>query len=72
MSLSPYLSLSLFLFRFRHWVTFVSSSRRMAPPGPIDNLWMIQPKTDTPFLFMVEDTDDKRGDFRRVPPQVLQ
>lgn len=56
---------------FRHWIAFVSSSRRMAPPGPIDNLWMINPHTDMPYELMKEDTDESPGDFRRVPPQVL-
>jgi hypothetical protein len=55
---------------FRHWITFVSSSRRMAPPGPIDNLWMINPHTDSPYELMKEDVDGSPGDFRRIPPQV--
>jgi hypothetical protein len=55
---------------FKHWITFVASSRRRAPPGPIDNLWMINPLTDSPYEHMVEDSDDISGDFRRVPPQI--
>lgn len=55
---------------FKHWVSFVSSNRRLVPPGPIDNLWMINPMTDAPYEHMVEDTDEISGDFRRVPPQV--
>lgn len=31
---------------------------------------MIHPRTDAPFLHMIEETDDNRGDFRRVPPQI--
>jgi hypothetical protein len=57
---------------FRHWITFVSSSRRMAPPGPIDNLWMINPHTDSPYELMKEDVDGSPGDFRRIPPQVAR
>jgi hypothetical protein len=56
--------------RFRHWVSFVTSSRRMSPPGPIDNTWMIDPVTDSPYVHLVEESEDTRGDYRRVPPQV--
>ena len=55
---------------FRHWIEFVSSERRMSAPGPIDNLWMLNPVTDKPYTLLTEDTDDVRGDFRRVTPQV--
>ncbi len=56
---------------FKHWICFVSSSRRMSPPGPIDNLWMINPLTDRPYEQIIEDTDLRQGDFRRVPPQAI-
>ena len=57
---------------FKHWIGFVASSRRRAPPGPIDNLWMINPLTEKPYEHMIEDTDENVGDFRRVPPQIWQ
>jgi serine/threonine protein kinase len=57
---------------YKHWIYFVSSSRRVAPPGPIDNLWMINPLTDRPYEQVIEDTDTRQGDFRRVPPQVIR
>eukprot|EP00602_Paraphysomonas_sp_CaronLab_P001195 CAMPEP_0185020012 /NCGR_PEP_ID=MMETSP1103-20130426/2600_1 /TAXON_ID=36769 /ORGANISM="Paraphysomonas bandaiensis, Strain Caron Lab Isolate" /LENGTH=713 /DNA_ID=CAMNT_0027550641 /DNA_START=303 /DNA_END=2444 /DNA_ORIENTATION=+ len=57
---------------FKHWIFFVSSKRRVVPPGPIDNLWMINPLTDRPYEHMREDTDDSSGDFRRVPPQIWE
>lgn len=55
---------------FRSWIHFVSSRRRTVPPGPIDNLWMINPETEEPYEHLIEDTDERNGDFRRVPPQV--
>ena len=57
---------------FKHWITFVASSRRRAPPGPIDNLWMINPLTEVPYEHMIEDSDENSGDFRRVPPQIWE
>jgi hypothetical protein len=57
---------------FKHWITFVASSRRRAPPGPIDNLWMVNPLTEMPYEHMIEDTDENGGDFRRVPPQIWE
>lgn len=55
---------------FRQWFRFVSSTRRMVPPGPIDNLWMVGSKTNLPIEGLREDYDKDDGDFRRVPPQV--
>ena len=49
----------------------MSSSRRMAVPGPVDNLWMLSVETGRPYEDLVEDTDDCVGDYRRVTPQVL-
>jgi hypothetical protein len=44
----------------------------MAPPGAIDNTWMLDPDTDRPYVHLVEDDsgDGTRGDYRRVTPQV--
>jgi len=55
---------------YRHWSIFVSSHRRMASPGPIDNLWMLNPRTSRPFSQLTEETDTKKGDFRRVTPKI--
>lgn len=57
---------------FKLWLAFVSSSRRMSCPGPIDNLWLINPITDHPYTLLTEDTDEVAGDFRRVTPQVCE
>lgn len=57
---------------FKHWISFVASSRRRAPPGPIDNLWMVNPLTEMPYEHMIEDTDENGGDFRRLPPQIWE
>ena len=43
----------------------------MASPGPINNLWMIDQATGLPFTQLIEETDSKNGDFRRVTPQVF-
>ena len=42
----------------------------MVPPGPIDNLWMLSSKTNTPIEGLREDKDTDEGDYRRVTPQV--
>lgn len=55
---------------FKHWFTFVTSTRRMSPPGPINNNWMINPRKNTPFRDLREDTDNRPGDFRRVTPEI--
>ena len=34
--------------------------------GPIDNLWMLHPRTDAPFLHMIEETDDNKGNFEML------
>jgi hypothetical protein len=56
---------------FRHWKSFVSSNRRMVPPGPIDNLWMVSASTSCLIDGLVEDTDDKDGDYRVITPEVF-
>jgi hypothetical protein len=71
---------------YRQWVQFVMSTRRMCPPGPINNYWMLSPRTNSPFLQLIEDSFeidlrrndrsftnasvDKGGDFRRLTPQI--
>ena len=57
---------------FLHWLKFVTSSRRMAPPGVINNSWMINPQTNAPFRDLREDTDQTKGDFRRVTPAIWE
>lgn len=55
---------------FRHWKTFIGSKRRMVPPGPIDNLWMVSSASSSLIEGLVEDTDEKEGDYRIVTPAV--
>jgi hypothetical protein len=68
---------------FRYWYRFVTSTRRMAPPGPIDNLWMVSVvnsdkekkiykviNVKDKVTRLREDADREDGDFRRLPPQV--
>lgn len=55
---------------FRHWKAFIGSKRRMVPPGPIDNLWMVSSASSNLIEGLVEDTDDKEGDYRIVTPAV--
>ena len=55
---------------FRQWFRFVTSKRRMVPPGPIDNMWMLSSKTNSPIDGLREDKDTDEGDYRRVTPQV--
>ena len=56
---------------FRHWKTFIGSKRRMVPPGPIDNLWMVSSASSSLIEGLVEDTDEKEGDYRIVTPAVI-
>lgn len=55
---------------FRHWKRFISSTRRMVPPPPIDNLWMVSSSSSCLIEGLIEDTDDAEGDFRVVTPQI--
>jgi hypothetical protein len=55
---------------YRQWSTFVTSRRRMSSPGPINNMWMVNPRTGKPFSQLIEELDTKKGDFRRVTPQI--
>lgn len=55
---------------YRQWSIFVTSRRRMSSPGPINNMWMVNPRTGRPFSQLIEELDTKKGDFRRVTPQI--
>jgi len=55
---------------FRHWIHFLTSSRRMSVPGPVDNMWMLSPESGRPYADLREDTEDRPGDYRRITPQV--
>ena len=44
----------------------------MASPGPIDNMWMINVKTNRPFAQLIEETDERAGDYRKVPNKVTK
>src|SRR3546814_9751313 len=51
---------------FKHWLAFVTSTRRMSLPGPVHNNWMINPRKGTPFRDLREDTDNHPGEIGRA------
>ncbi|CAM9237132.1 unnamed protein product, partial [Discosporangium mesarthrocarpum] len=57
-----------------HWLEFCMSKRRMAPPGPVDNSWMLH--TDkrryTPYQGLTLAVGKSAGDYRRVGPEVWE
>lgn len=50
-----------------HWLEFCTSKRRMAPPGPIDNSWMLHAhKRHLPYEGLTLAQGKQAGDYRRV------
>ncbi|CAM9314157.1 unnamed protein product, partial [Phaeothamnion confervicola] len=58
---------------FDGWLRFVASTRRMAPPGPVNNAWMLRPASDgcgCSGAAAAALASDQDGDYRRVTPAV--
>ncbi|CAM9408302.1 unnamed protein product, partial [Choristocarpus tenellus] len=55
-----------------HWLEFCMSKRRMAPPGPVDNSWMLHTdKRYTPYQGLTLAMGSRSaGDYRRVGQEV--
>ncbi|CAM9942981.1 unnamed protein product, partial [Ectocarpus sp. 6 AP-2014] len=50
-----------------HWLEFCTSKRRMSPPGPIDNSWMLHSeKRHIPYEGLTLAMGKQAGDYRRV------
>ncbi|CAM9656590.1 unnamed protein product, partial [Hapterophycus canaliculatus] len=53
-----------------HWLEFCTSKRRMAPPGPVDNSWMLHAeKRHIPYEGLTLALGKQAGDYRRVGPE---